>query len=153
MDVFDSQGLSSKIAAAIALGATSHLLYFIRGEHHMQVHRILSLFLSLYSLLALEEYYMATGEQLQAIKNASVIASTYATSLWASISVYRIFFHQLRSFPGPFWAKVSKFWHVGKSMSSRNHLFMERLHAQYGDFVRTGEFGEIFLRDTVAFLG
>ncbi|PVI04480.1 cytochrome P450 [Periconia macrospinosa] len=62
------------------------------------------------------------------------------TSLFSSIGVYRVFFHKLRSFPGPYLARVSKLWHVWKCVKSRsrNHLILDDLYKQYGDFVRTG---------------
>lgn len=53
---------------------------------------------------------------------------------------WRILLHRLRRFPGPFWAVVSKFWHVIKCLqtNSQNHLILDGLHQKYGDFVRTG---------------
>ena len=52
--------------------------------------------------------------------------------------MYRVFFHRLRNFPGPVLASVSKFWHVAHCLDSKNHILLERLHEEYGDFVRIG---------------
>ncbi|MCJ1320172.1 hypothetical protein MMC15_005510 [Xylographa vitiligo] len=54
------------------------------------------------------------------------------------MTIYRVFFHRLHSFPGPGLAKVSKFWNVAKTIDSSNYRLLDSLHRQYGDFVRTG---------------
>ncbi len=67
-----------------------------------------------------------------------LLQATYFGSLFFSIVVYRVFFHRTRHFPGPKLAAVSKFYHTLHATDSRQHLFLDRLHKQYGDFVRTG---------------
>ena len=47
-------------------------------------------------------------------------------------------FHPLHHFPGPALAKVSKLWNVAHCLGSKNHLLLDGLHKEYGDFVRTG---------------
>ncbi|KAL8651746.1 MAG: hypothetical protein Q9210_003077 [Variospora velana] len=54
------------------------------------------------------------------------------------MTVYRKFFHRLRHFPGPWMAGITKFWHVYHCATSQNHLLLDRLHDEYGQFVRTG---------------
>lgn len=70
--------------------------------------------------------------------HAPVIIGGYLLGLYSSMVVYRIFFHRLRHFPGPKLASVSKLWHVFHALDSRNHQLFERLHEQYGDYVRIG---------------
>jgi hypothetical protein len=64
----------------------------------------------------------------------------FAAGLSASMVIYRLFFHRLRYFPGPWGAKLSRFYTVGltKRSNLRYHLELEKLHRKYGDFVRTG---------------
>lgn len=81
-----------------------------------------------YQGLSLASALAASGE----------ICSTYLSCLFASMVIYRTVFHRLRHFPGPALAKVSKLWHVARCLDSKNHLLLERLHREYGDFVRTG---------------
>jgi tryprostatin B 6-hydroxylase len=69
-----------------------------------------------------------------------VIFSCYLLSLGASVSVYRLFFHRLRHFPGPKLAASFKLWHVWQSRTSKNHLVMWSMFEQYGAVVRTGMF-------------
>ncbi|KAM0293757.1 hypothetical protein ACHAPM_011479 [Fusarium culmorum] len=68
-----------------------------------------------------------------------LVATTYNVSLTASILVYRAFFHRLRSFPGPFMAKLSRFYSLLKvAKTTRGCEDIQRLHEEYGDIVRTG---------------
>jgi hypothetical protein len=68
-----------------------------------------------------------------------LFASSFVTSLLLSIGVYRLVFHRCRSFPGPVAAKLTRFY--AASLSAKNVQYykeLANLHAQYGDFVRTG---------------
>lgn len=62
-------------------------------------------------------------------------------SLAVNVLVYRAFFHRLRHFPGPFGARLSKFWAVWQTVKSKARWYQvtERLHEEYGDYVRTGK--------------
>lgn len=64
----------------------------------------------------------------------------FAAGLSASMIIYRLFFHRLRNFPGPWGAKVSRFYTFGliKRSNLKYHLELEKLHRKYGDYVRTG---------------
>lgn len=61
-------------------------------------------------------------------------------SLWIYIGLYRLFFHPLRDFPGPLGARLSKFFTVKDVVETKWHWHrvQQRLHKQYGDYVRTG---------------
>ncbi|KAK2793068.1 hypothetical protein FQN52_002216 [Onygenales sp. PD_12] len=65
---------------------------------------------------------------------------TAFSSLWLNILVYRALFHPLNHFPGPFGAKLTKFWTLRKVLESKLRWYqvVDKLHAQYGDYVRTG---------------
>ncbi|KAF2134736.1 cytochrome P450 [Dothidotthia symphoricarpi CBS 119687] len=66
--------------------------------------------------------------------------SAFLLGLYSSMLVYRAFFHQLRRFPGPFAARLSNAYHmiIIKRTNMRYHRHVQKLHACYGDFVRTG---------------
>lgn len=71
-----------------------------------------------------------------------VVVSSFNAGLFGSIFVYRSFFHRLRRFPGPFWAKVSKFWAFAAAIKrQRFYLDVAKVHEKYGDFVRVGKSG------------
>ena len=123
---------------AALLGLLSHVR-FIRGEHHEEG----PLWLRLYILVPIVLFagQLANGHaQAQDVAIAVFwVMTSFSASLIASILIYRIFFHRLGSFPGPFLAKTTKFWHVSKvAQKSDNFRQLDSLHHEYGDFVRTG---------------
>jgi hypothetical protein len=122
---------------AAAVGVTSHLTYFIRGEHHEQAPRTFRLFVFL--ALGIFSGLTASGIRAQlAFGTTCLLFTTYTLGVVSSMLVYRLFFHPLRNFPGPPMAKVTKLWHVTKTVKAKNYLLMQKMHTKYGDFVRTG---------------
>ena len=126
------------VAIAILAGLISHWSIFAVGEWHLQATRLLTGLILLYVasvVLAIELGGLFLRESILRI---SLIFGLYLFSLWGSIITYRSFFHPLRVFPGPVGARISKLWHVVQCCESRNHLLLEKLQDQYGDFIRTG---------------
>lgn len=72
--------------------------------------------------------------------SATLIAAAFWVPLWTHIICYRVFWHPLRSFPGPFGARVSKWWTVKKVWDTNWHYmkFQQQLQQEFGDYVRTG---------------
>ncbi|KAH5581599.1 hypothetical protein HBI24_127250 [Parastagonospora nodorum] len=71
--------------------------------------------------------------------SAFLLAAGFNIGVLSSIAIYRLVFHRCRKFPGPFPAKLSKFY--AASLSAKDVQFykeLANLHGQYGDFVRTG---------------
>jgi len=125
------------ICIAFTLGIASHLLYFIRGEHHNSAPVLASLVPT--SWIILLSVFIRTETMLESSKLSSALLSSFALGLYSSIITYRLFFHPLKNFPGPFFAKISKLWHVYKIIGFKNHFLMEELHQKYGDIVRIGK--------------
>ena len=119
-------------------GVNSHLLYFIHGEHHMKASKLFYGYLCLV-FVAFGMLVARDGSILSSAKATMVLVAAYAFPLFLSMLIYRIFFHRLRSFPGPFLARTSKFWHVYHVRRSLNHQLMQLLYKKYGPFVRTGK--------------
>lgn len=60
-------------------------------------------------------------------------------ALLVSMTIYRAFFHRTRKFPGPKLAGVTKLYHMfNVARKSDQYRWLESMHQQYGDFVRTG---------------
>lgn len=121
--------------AAFCLGVVVHVGFFIRGEWHLQAPTIfVAHFIALILFFARQ---LISGFPLwSGIATPSV---AYLFGLLSSLVVYRLFFHRLRSFPGPRMAAISKLWHVLLCRDSRNHHVLESWRQKYGKFVRTGE--------------
>lgn len=127
-----------ELLIASAAGVLCHNLAFIHGEWHMHATSLLKLPVASFAAVAFFEAACQGLPLASALAASGVICSTYLICLFASMIVYRMLFHRLRHFPGPVLAKVSKLWHVMHCLDSKNHLLLERLHQEYGDFVRTG---------------
>ena len=124
---------------AAASGVASHLCFFIYGEHHMKAPILFRLYILLFLALLYVEIAVKKQNAFSGTKEAFEVFAVYTLSLLTSIVVYRKCFHRLRHFPGPFMAGVSKLWQTSKTLDSQNHVLLDRLYDEYGDFVRTGK--------------
>jgi hypothetical protein len=137
---YDAHRDALLIAVGILSGVVIHVTVFIWSEWHLQASQI---FLQLSALYIAFPILASTlqGSLAGAIFQGIVTwGYGYLAGLVASILVYRTIFHPLTraGYPGPWYAKVTKIWHVWAARSSRNHLVLDQLHKKYGAFVRTG---------------
>ncbi|KAL6695643.1 cytochrome P450 [Trichoderma pleuroticola] len=116
-------------------GVLSHLLYFIHGHKSMQAPRIFVFYLMAECLLWVRCFYLQGA--FQGTLRATTISLSYFLGLFASIAVYRLFFHRLRRFPGPFAAKLTKFYGPYTARGGKSHIKFVELFEKYGDIVRT----------------
>lgn len=125
-------------AAAVIAGITTHLGYFIRGEHHVYVTTIVKFYAAL-DVVIIGLFIGANGGDVKvgAMKAAIVVAS-YLLGLFGSIAIYRAFFHRLNGFKGPFLARLSNLYHSSLCLNSDNYRVIDNLHKKYGPIVRTG---------------
>lgn len=123
---------------AAALGVLAHQVVFIHGEWHLRapavviVHFLIGIFIYTTEI---------SKDERNGLFSATILVSVYLASLLSSISIYRLFFHPLRHFPGPRLVALTKLWHVWKCRDSRGHHVLDEWHKKYGTFVRTGEYG------------
>lgn len=117
------------------VGITAHLLVFGVGEWDVVSPSIFLGHVMAFALaLAASETYLEMPRT-----EVARCASCYVTGLFLSMLLYRAFFHRLSQYPGPFLARLSNFYITAQSVK-KLHLFEEvqKLHAQYGDYVRIG---------------
>lgn len=124
--------------AAGALGVLSHVLYFNNGEHHMWAVKYVQLFVTAFIGTATALVKGWTFNVSSAISTTAILAASYLIGVFTSMFVYRIFFHPLKKFPGPFGAKVLGLWMSFHASSLDGYLRYEDLHKKYGKYVRTG---------------
>ncbi|KAL1599753.1 hypothetical protein SLS60_007557 [Paraconiothyrium brasiliense] len=74
-----------------------------------------------------------------ALVSPSVIALACLLTITVSIAyriIYNVYFHPLRSYPGPFWAKATILWYLYHIFHADNHKAVHKLHLKYGPVVR-----------------
>lgn len=67
----------------------------------------------------------------RSLRSWALILSLIAV-VWLSSVVYSIFFHNFATVPGPFWAKVSRFWIAKKVLQGDFDVEQRELHRKYG---------------------
>jgi hypothetical protein len=122
---------------ASTAGLLSHHLYFIRGNHTSNARDIIAVHLVGLGLLLYKALSMSGVSQ--GLSVYLTVSFAYFAALFASIGVYRIFFHPLRHIPGPFALKVTQLYMPWLGRDGQLHKRFLRLHEEYGDFVRVGE--------------
>ena len=124
---------------AAATGLLAHNALFIRGTWHLQAPGIilshLVLAIALCYFLPRDAASTFGAHALRCI----LICGSYLASLFTSMTIYRLFFHKLRNFPGPKIAAATKLWHVLHCLTAKNYLLLNKIHERYGPFVRTGQ--------------
>lgn len=125
--------------AAILAGITSHVGYFIRGEHHRSTVQIVKAYIALEIVIA-GLFIRQNGSDLKTgVIQAGIVTVAYLLGLFGAIGVYRGFFHPLRGFSGPFFARFSNLYHSSLLGNSDNYRVIDNLHKEHGPIVRTGE--------------
>lgn len=143
------QSLTPTILATASLtGVALHHLFFKHVEVDKRPASTAASFFAAYFLLA-NALPRISSEYAGFSRSYTVAFLAWASlvlSLWTSILVYRAFFHPLKNFPGPFGARLSKFWSLNKVLETniRWYRTLDALHQQYGDFVRTGNLRSLF---------
>ena len=127
-------------ALGASFGAVLHLLLFRFGEWDLAGPGLIFYFTSLNALVTGVLLFLGeAGSLQQAFLLATALVSSIVAGIFTSMVVYRVFFHRLRRFPGPFMAQFTNFYATYLSVR-RAHLYEEiqALHAKYGDIVRVG---------------
>lgn len=65
-----------------------------------------------------------------------VTGCVLVTTFLLSVAIWRLYFHPLAKYPGPFWARLSTFpswWHTVKQ---DRHVWLYSLQEQYGTLLR-----------------
>ena len=145
MDSFDDQRHQHALVYGIGIlsGIFIHHGVFIAGEWHVQAPQIVMLHSPLYVFCPIIASIFQSSALDKVFKTLQNWSYGYLLGLASSILLYRSLFHPLvkNGFPGPWYARITKLWHVWACRHSKNHLVLDALRAKYGSFVRTGMSG------------
>ncbi|KAI0759687.1 cytochrome P450 [Trametes elegans] len=121
--------------AATVAGVTSWVFLHrrtVRGDHALSFYLLSSALIYLSCRL-----YPDSWES--PLRTTAAILSVYFSVLSAATVAHRISpWHPLAAYPGPFLARLGSLWLVYVSSTGKRHMVMDRLHQQYGTFVRIG---------------
>lgn len=126
--------------SAAILGTLAHQFFFKRVE--VDTHPLLIALTFLGAPYAVKHVLSSYFQQYAqvTIRTSFFVVGCFLLSLWASMLLYRAFFHPLNKFPGPSPAKLSKLWALTQTAKTglRWYQVDTSLHQRYGDYVRTG---------------
>jgi hypothetical protein len=130
--------------ASFIIGVSFHLC--LRNlEIDYRLWRLAAIYLGLMTALLVSYAQLCQFSIFFSVIRTLLVSVSFNAGLTTSIILYRLLFHRLRSFPGPFGARISRFYAVSVSAKGlQYHLELEKMHQEYGDFVRTGR-GFLFL--------
>lgn len=99
-----------ELAACFAAGIFLHVSVFRYGEWDAHSLTLIEATAILQVLLSLFRHEMFSESVAYSIQCALLWIGATAAGLYTSILVYRVLFHRLRYFPGPFPARLSQFY-------------------------------------------
>lgn len=137
--MFLESSLFRTALVAATTGIVAHIAYFIHGEHLIRTPRYLWTAI-LTPLLTTCLLVLGINLSLHlAIQLVATALLAFYAALLSSIAVYRLFLHPLHHFPGPSGARLTQFWLVAQVSEQVDlALVLDRLHGQYGEYVRVG---------------
>lgn len=143
-------GLQATYYAAAAFGVLFHLST-LNVVFDFKIWLLLESYCTALIAIFLAQVTLLDFGLLSATARTLYIAISFSTGLFSNMLIYRLFFHRLRKFPGPFWAKISRFYPVYLAAKKQQYLFdLQGFHEKYGDIVRTGKIRSIFhTRDAI----
>lgn len=123
----------------VVLGLTTHYV-LSHGEPDYQMY--LYILFWMFSYVSLTYLLVSTGSvgtMGQALENTTSAYTVYFATIFTSMFLYRAFFHRLRHYPGPFMARITKFYNVTLAIPKlRYYEQVEKIHEKYGNYVRLG---------------
>jgi hypothetical protein len=132
--------INQHLAAAFATGILLHTTLLKNIELDVYILQFLAAAVEAVITLTAAHVWLRNLTLAKAIQSSAAEACLVVLGLFTSMTIYRLLFHRLRKFPGPIGARVSRFYNL--YLSAKNvqyHVEIEKLHKQYGDFIRTGK--------------
>ncbi|KAI0438670.1 cytochrome P450 [Xylaria telfairii] len=130
----------SQIVVAFSTGLIAHWGHFIHGEHDLQAANIARAHIALSLVISYFKSQLESVTFRHAARETLILGCVYASALFGSIIIYRLFYSPLRRLPGPMAMRISKLSHVWVMTDSsvQNCKMLDDLQKKYGKIVRTG---------------
>lgn len=122
------------VVVAAFTGLLFHLLY---KRYEPSVKTFLSNTLGILCLWSIFIQYISSS-YVQATIQTALFLLVHLLVLGLSITTYRLFFHPLRQYPGPWIAKLTKWVDFYHTAPGKRHEWLPALHEKYGHIVRIG---------------
>jgi hypothetical protein len=123
-------------AAAFSAGIATHLLWYKQYEFHVYPLRNVQAFLLAVTTVVVARIQYEETPIRTAVTSTLSLAGILLAGIFSSVLVYRLVFNPLNKFPGPFFARISKFDSVFRNTNFDGHIQLLKLHQKYGRFVR-----------------
>lgn len=130
---------ATTILASIS-GIATHVLFYRHGEWDIKAPQLVISYLVLLLVAIVLERMELYGPDAGVPHHWAVkVVGHHVLGIYGSMLFYRAFLHRLSQFPGPVLARLSNFY-VSALSARKLHLYeeVEKLHKQYGDYVRLG---------------
>lgn len=149
MAIFETT--NHELLGCFAAGVVLHHAVFRHGEWDAHSDTLLHVTIAAQVLLSLFAHELFSESVAASLQHGMLWLASATAGLFTSMLVYRVFFHRLRHFPGPFGSRISQFYMTWKCYR-RGQIYedVRALHRQYGDYVRVGP-SEISIADPAAF--
>lgn len=89
------------------------------------------MFLLLFTFYFIHKMYFPSSSHIVPVEYIKYAAAAIVVYLLGTL-VYNVFFHPLRAVPGPFAAKLSRWWLFRLEMRGNPHPEILELHRKYG---------------------
>ena len=134
-----SSWLPTAVLVAAALSSTSHYAFWVRSEFDGILYRFMPGIFLLQGMSVMFLNYMGLTV-IESGLGLGAIQTTYLVTLFASIALYRLFFHPTRIYPGPFCARLWSWWKIKAFIdhNEQGYAVFDELHPEYGDVIRIG---------------
>lgn len=140
MSIQNTSNSSKWAALAFASGVFLHLSLYRRGEWDLAIPKVVGVYVAISVCTVVWNVFENTDSLAVATRGVLWLDVLHFMGIAGSMSIYRLYFHRLKAFPGPFWARLSNGYHT--LLSAKNlsvYEEVQKLHRHYGDFVRIGE--------------
>ncbi|KAH7157917.1 averantin oxidoreductase [Dactylonectria estremocensis] len=132
-------GNASILVTAFLTGVFLHVGIFRRGEWDPLATKLAATFGIGYVSLIVFQLFLTPKDTWNAVRSASTLFFTFTSGIYSSMVVYRLAFHPLGKFPGPFLGRLSSLYGTVLILKKfQLYKEMQNLHDTYGDVVRIG---------------